>query len=223
MTGLSVLFANPTWIIVLACIGALVVAFAAVVILFFLLHIVRGLFIGLSFMRWSLHVMKLNGRKPKWGRFLNTLFSAWWRGIGYVNNGSSTISQGRSVWRGWGDWSAIDERASKFVEPEAPAKQVARAPSKPKPKPKAQRMPRHAPRPALVPLQEIAEPVPVQIVPVQKFEQFEQFEQHDDNEERVIAELLDDDADDRELDLMVASGPRLTPTVDKYAKRKKRK
>lgn len=167
--------------------------------------------------------MKLNGRKPKWGRFLNTLFSAWWRGIGYVNNGSSTISQGRSVWRGWGDWSAIDERASKFVEPEAPAKQVARAPSKPKPKPKAQRMPRHAPRPALVPLQEIAEPVPVQIVPVQKFEQFEQFEQHDDDEERVIAELLDDDADDRELDLMVASGPRLTPTVDKYAKRKKRK
>lgn len=96
----------------LSIIGALVAAVFVVFLLYLLYHIVRGFFIACSYIRWSLKVMKVNGRKPIWKKFFPTLMSAWWRHIGH--DGSLTISSGASVFRGWGNYSVVKQ--GRFID-----------------------------------------------------------------------------------------------------------
>lgn len=102
----------PYVTLTLSAIGALVVTVFVIFLLYLFYHIVRGFFIACSYIRWSLKVMKANGRKPVWKKFFPTLMSAWWRHIGH--DGSMTISSGASVFRGWGNYSVVKQ--GRFVD-----------------------------------------------------------------------------------------------------------
>ena len=107
----------PWWIIVLSAIGGIVALVLGVFIAYLIYHVLRGLIITASYMRWSIRVMKLNGRKPAWNRFAHTLFKRWWYYIGYTNNGSEIVRTGRSWWKGIGDYLIFDESKGQFVQP----------------------------------------------------------------------------------------------------------
>lgn len=229
MNFMIALFNNPTWVIICAVVGMLVGLVCCLILIYALYHIARGFVLACSFMLWSARVMKLNGRTPQWRGFISVFLSAWFRGIGYVNNGSETISQGRSVWRGYGDHNAFEERASQFVtcvEPKYTAKNPA------KPKAKRSRVPQHKPRPALVPLHELRVTDYIDDAEIERDDVGEYFHKmandaadedtrgHDFEALQINAQL---DEEDAELQKMVAGGPRTTPRVQKQVKRKHRK
>jgi hypothetical protein len=108
-------FDYPWWIIALSAIGGIVVLALGWLVLYLIYHTLRGLVFTASYMRWSIRVMKLNGRKPAWNRFFYTLFKRWWYYIGYANNGSEIIRTGRSWWKGVGDYLIFDESKGQFV------------------------------------------------------------------------------------------------------------
>ena len=97
---------------VLLALGALIAIAFILFLLYLLYHVVRGFFIACSYIRWSLRVMKVNGRKPRWKRFIPTFLSAWGRYIGH--DGSLKIYSGASVFIGWGNYSVVKQ--GRFVD-----------------------------------------------------------------------------------------------------------
>lgn len=226
MNSLTVLLDNPLWLIICAVVGLLVCACVGVFVLYLAYHILRGFVFACSFMRWTYRVAKINGRNPKWRGFTSAFLSSWFRYTGYSNNGRETVSQGRSYWRGLGDNVAFDENASRFVDdaPKYTAKSLAK--SLAKPKAKRTRLPQHKPRPALVPLHELQTEENVQDDVGDYFHKMandaadEDSRGHDFDALEINSQL---DEEDAELQKMTAGGPRITPRVQKQAKRKRRK
>lgn len=88
-------YTGTEWLLML--IGGAVIAVCAAFILYLVYHFIRALVFNISYHRWHLRVMKLNGRKPKWENFGKSFFGNWIEFLGW-NPKTGVIRVGASTW-----------------------------------------------------------------------------------------------------------------------------
>jgi len=66
--------------------------------------------VAMSWMRWSIAVMKEYGREPDWRQAHRVFYRRWLDFIGYRNDGNTQWQGTAGRWNGVGDWWVVPRK-----------------------------------------------------------------------------------------------------------------